>query len=316
MKLQNFHIAIADWARPADRDALLHVRQEVFVDELGVPGLLEADEQDEDAFHVLARDDAGEAIGTARLTAQHRIGRLAVLPPWRGQGVGAAMLRQLLDRARKLGWPEVRLDAQVDAARFYQREGFVAEGELFEEQGLLHQTMHKALTAPLVQRPTSADPGVLPVDSRPSAEAARLQLLLDTRHTLAIHLPLLDIESYAREDELAQIRRIATSGRGASIRILLHDTAAALRDNHRLIALAQRLSSVIQIRRPVEEIDLANRAAWLLNDVGGYLFLPEYDRPQGRAARNDRASQAPLAQQFDEIWERSVRATELQALHL
>ena len=316
MKLQNFHIAIADWARPADRDALLHVRQEVFGDELGLPGMLEADELDEGSFHLLAWDDASHPIGTGRLTAQHRIGRLAVLQPWRNQGVGAAMLRQLVERARSLGWPEVELDAQVDAVRFYQREGFAAEGEVFEERGLLHQNMRKPLTAPEVFRPTPPDAGALVANDRASVDAARLQLLTDADHAVAIHLPLLDGESYASPAELAQIRRIAASGRGARIRILLHDTAAALRDGHRLVTLAQRLSSVIEIRRPVEEIDLANRSAWLLNDAGGHLFLPEYDRPNGRAARHDRASQAPLMQQFEQTWERAVRATELQPLDL
>jgi len=157
---------------------------------------------------------------------------------------------------------------------------------------------------------------VLPAEDRQEVEAARLQLLLDARHVLAIHLPALDSEHFASAADLEQIRRIATSGRGARIRLLLHDPAAALRDGHRLLALVQRLSSVIQVRRPVDEIDLAQRAGWLLNDAGGYLFLPEYDRPQGRAARHDRAGQAPLAQQFDEIWERSVPATELQTLGL
>ena len=116
--------------------------------------------------------------------------------------------------------------------------------------------------------------------------------------------------------ELAEPKRIATSGRQAGIRILLHDPAAALRDGHRLIALFQRLSSTIQIRTPVEDVDRQCASAWLLNDTGGYLFLPDASRPQGRVALGDRAAQAPLQRQFDEVWERSARASELQALDL
>ena len=71
---------------------------------------------------------------------------------------------------------------------------------------------------------------------------------------------------------------------------------------------------MIQIRTPVEEADLAYISAYLLNDAGGYLFLPEVDRAQGRAARHDRASQAPLLQHFDDVWERAEPASELQAL--
>lgn len=316
MKLANFHIVTAEWPRASDREALLHVRQNVFVEELGVPGLLEADDLDAAAFHLLARDDGNRVIGTGRLTATHQIGRLAVLPPWRGQGVGLALLRGLVDRARSTGWSEVRLDAQVDAVGFYKREGFACEGELFEEGGLLHQAMRKPLTAQGHPAPAPRDPGALPAEDRSSVETTRITLLQDSRHVLAIHLPALDGDSFSSTAELAEIRRIATSGRGARVRLLLHDTGAALREGHRLVALAQRLSSVIQIRRPVEEIDLGNRSAYLLNDAGGYLLLPEHDRPQGRAARNDRAAQAPLRQQFDDVWERSERATELQALGL
>ena len=92
--------------------------------------------------------------------------------------------------------------------------------------------------------------------------------------------------------------------------------AAALHNSHRLIALVQRLPSAMQVRMPVEEADLGYISAYLLNDIGGYLFLPEANRPQGRAARHDRASAAPLQKHFDELWERSGRASVLQTLNI
>lgn len=158
--------------------------------------------------------------------------------------------------------------------------------------------------------------GLQAIDGPAALAAVRLQLLAAARHRLALHLPLLGRDDYGNEAELAELKRIATSGRRAEIRILLHDPAAALRDGHRLIALFQRLSSSIAIRTPVEDVDRQNASAWLLNDTGGYLVLPDASRPQGRMALADRAAQAPLQQQFDEIWERSARASELQALDL
>jgi hypothetical protein len=133
---------------------------------------------------------------------------------------------------------------------------------------------------------------------------------------LLIHLPQLAPGVLDSPAELAELRRIATAGRGAEIRLLLHDTAAALRDGHRLVDLAQRLPSILQVRTPVEPVDRAVASAWLLGDSGGYLLQPDATRPQGRACRRDRAAQAPLRQQFDEIWERSPRARELQPLDL
>mgnify|MGYP001034895741 CR=1 FL=1 len=316
MKLQDFHVEIADWSREDQRSALLDLREVVFIREQGVPEQRERDGLDVDCWHVLARDEAGQPIGCGRLTPAHKIGRMAVLQEWRGRGVGVALLRELVARARAQGWPEVALDAQVSALGFYEREGFVAHGVEFEDAGLMHRAMRLSLSAPEEDAAPPRDIDALPAGTRSETAAARLQLLADARHQLSIHLPLLGSDSYSSAEELAELRRIAISGRGARIRILLHDPAAALRNDHRLVALAQRLPSAIQIRTPVEEADRTSISACLLNDTGGYLFLPEADRAQGRAARRDRASQAPLQQQFDELWERAEPATELQALGL
>ena len=316
MKLQDFHVEIADWSREDQRTALLDLREEVFILEQGVPEQRERDGLDTDCWHVLARDEAGRPIGCGRLTPAHKIGRMAVLQEWRGRGVGVALLRELVARARTQGWPEVALDAQVSAIGFYERGGFVAHGEEFEDAGLAHRAMRLDLSAVAADAEPPRDLGTLPAGTRGETADARRQLLADARHQLCLYLPLLGNDSYASAEELAELRRIAISGRGAQIRILLHDPAAALRNDHRLVALAQRLPSAIQVRTPVEEADRAYISAYLLNDAGGYLFLPEADRAQGRAARRDRAGQAPLQQHFDEVWERAERASELQTLGL
>lgn len=317
MKLQNFHVAVADWSRERDRQALLDIRQQVFVVEQSVPEARERDGLDPDCWHVLARDENGQPIGCARLSPDHKIGRMAVQREWRQQGVGVALLRELIARSHAAGWHEVRLAAQVSAIGFYEREGFIAHGEVFDDAGLPHRSMSLALT-PIASDGTVAPRDIEPLalGNRTEAASARAQLLADARHRLCLHLPVLGNDIYASADELAQFRRVAISGRGAQIRILLHDPAAALRHDHRLVALMQRLPSALQIRTPVEDADLAYLSAYLLNDVGGYLFLPEADRPQGRAARHDRASAAPLQKHFDELWERSERASVLQTLNI
>lgn len=315
MNLQDFHLERADWSRDRDREALRAIRLEVFVQEQAVPESLEWDELDAASIHVLARDGAGEPIACGRLTPAHKIGRMAVRRPWRGGGIGAAILRDLVSRARALGWPEVSLDAQVQAIAFYEREGFAAHGEVFDDAGIPHRHMTLALTgAPPEPSPTMPD--TLTVGDREALADARLQLLRGARHRVALYQPTLSSDAYAGAAELDELRRIATSGRGAELRIVLHDAGAALRNGHRLVTLAQRLPSAVQVREPVDELDLAYGSAYLLTDAGGYLFLPEADRPKGRAALADRASQAPLLAHFNEVWERAARATVLQPLDL
>ncbi|WP_266159862.1 GNAT family N-acetyltransferase [Dyella silvatica] len=308
---QQIRVDTAQWSQNSDREALRALRLEVFVREQNVPESLEWDDLDATSLHVLARNQAGEPIGCGRLTPKYKIGRMAVQRDWRGHGVGAALLHKLIDQARSLGWPEVSLDAQVQAMGFYAREGFVAIGEVFDDAGIPHRTMQLTLTPPM---PQPDDIQALRVGGRDELLGSRLRLLTQTRQRLMIYQPQLSSDVLASADELAELRRIAISGRGALIRILLHDPAAALRENHRLIALIQRLPSLLQVRTPIEALDLAYPSAYLLNDSDGYLFQPDADRPQGRAACRDRASQAPLRLHFDTIWDRAEHATILQPL--
>lgn len=139
-----FRIESACW--PEDREALRAVRETVFVHEQGVPLALEWDEHDTSAQHLLARDNAGNPIGTARLLADGHIGRMAVLAAWRGQGVGTALLRAALAEAERLRLPEVVLNAQCNALGFYERLGFVAEGPVFDDAGIPHRHMRLSLS--------------------------------------------------------------------------------------------------------------------------------------------------------------------------
>lgn len=305
MKLQDFHVEIADWAHDDQRAALLDIRHEVFAQEQG-------DASDANGWHVLARSDAGQPIGCGRLTPQRTIDNMAVRQPWRGRGVGAALLRQLVALARAQGWVEVTLDAPPAAAGFYERAGFGTSGA---SDGA-HCSMRLALPAAIRPVAPARDIGALPATSRNEIATSRLQLLREARHRLALYLPVLTADQYASDDEWSELRRIASSGRNAQVRILLHDPDAALRDGHRLITLAQRLPGTMQIRTPVEETDLACTWAYLLNDAGGYLLLHDASRPHGRAASRDRVSQAPLQQHFDTVWERSERARTLQLLDI
>lgn len=166
--------------------------------------------------------------------------------------------------------------------------------------------------------PFSLGDGVRAVSGPDPIAAARLALLTAARYKLAIHLPVLTADTFGSPAELAELRRIAIAGRGAEIRIVLGDPDEALRMGHRLIDLAQRMPSVLRIRTPAEQDRSTETEAsgWLLNDTGGYLFLPDADRWEGRAALKDGPGQAPLLLQFEQIWERALPATRLQALDL
>ncbi|MBN8764024.1 MAG: GNAT family N-acetyltransferase [Thiobacillus sp. 63-78] len=141
--MATFTISETDWARDAAN--LGTVRRAVFIDEQGVPDTLEWDEYDAVSTHWLALDGDGSPIGCARLLPDGHLGRMAVLPAWRGHGVGRALLDAVLHAARMRGDRLLRLSAQTHAAGFYARAGFMADGPAYEEAGIPHVAMQKTL---------------------------------------------------------------------------------------------------------------------------------------------------------------------------
>ena len=124
------------------------MRTTVFIQEQNVPEALEWDGEDSGATHVMARDTAGRAIGTARLLLHHElahIGRMAVLQAWRGRGVGSAMLECLIAAAKKRGAVSVFLNAQTTAVPFYERAGFKREGKEFLDAAIAHYRMTRRI---------------------------------------------------------------------------------------------------------------------------------------------------------------------------
>jgi predicted GNAT family N-acyltransferase len=138
-----FTLTETRWSRDAEH--LAAVRRAVFIDEQGVPEALEWDERDAVALHFLATTLDGSPIGCARLLPDGHVGRMAVLPAWRGHGVGHSLLAAVLNAARACGHAELRLSAQTHAADFYLRAGFVTQGTEYEEAGIPHVAMLKRL---------------------------------------------------------------------------------------------------------------------------------------------------------------------------
>lgn len=144
--MPEFTIHLTDWAHEQAR--LSRLRRAVFIDEQGVPEALEWDADDAGSLHFLVVDRAGQAIACARLLPDGHIGRMAVLPDWRGRGVGRALLAAVLDAAQAHGHDTLRLSAQTHAAAFYARAGFSTVGGEYQEAGIPHVAMEKSLPPP------------------------------------------------------------------------------------------------------------------------------------------------------------------------
>lgn len=276
------------------------VREAVFVQEQGVPLELEWDELDPLSHHVIARDGSGAAIGTARLTPERHVGRMAVLPSWRGRGVGDALLRMLVTQAGELGWPKLALHAQTHALAFYARQGFLPVGPRFEEAGIDHQAMELHIGAPN------------PVADRSGAIAAMVGVISTARRRVSIYSRELDPGVLDAPEITEALRRFAV-GQG-EVRILVHDPAAPQRNLHPLIGLHQRLSSMVTFRAVEEPFDRSYPSAYISNDRGGYYFRPMATRLEGDTRLDEPARTRHLESLFDPVWERARPCSEYRAL--
>jgi predicted GNAT family N-acyltransferase len=134
-------------ASKPDLDRAFEIRRQVFLEEQKVSPELEYDDDDRRAVHVVAAR-RGEVIATGRIVfhPDHaRVGRMAVLAEHRGRGVGRAILLELLRAAGEHGARHIVLHAQVQAIGFYESLGFVASGDVFDEAGIPHRQMERAL---------------------------------------------------------------------------------------------------------------------------------------------------------------------------
>ena len=142
-------IELMPWERA--RTEASRVRFRVFVEEQGVPRDIELDERDGDCVHALAYEH-GKVVGTGRLLPREEgapavahIGRMAVLPECRGRGIGSRILESLIGKARERGEELVALSAQVHAVEFYRSHGFQPVGEIYDEAGIPHRKMRRAI---------------------------------------------------------------------------------------------------------------------------------------------------------------------------
>lgn len=121
----------------------LRVRIEVFVHEQGYSAESEQDKMDAEYLHVVGLQE-GEAACAARLYQEDgawHIGRVAVLPRWRGKGLGLQLVQEAVRKGKEEGARRFVLNAQADKYKFYERAGFSLTGNKTLDEGQPHVEM-------------------------------------------------------------------------------------------------------------------------------------------------------------------------------
>lgn len=142
MSLGNIEIQQVSWQK--HKEDLSTIRRQVFIEEQNVPEELEWDEYDESSIHFLATIEQ-KVIAVARLKPDGQIGRMAVLAEYRKQGTGSKLLHFVLQVAASKKLDEVYLHAQTTAIPFYEKQGFIIQGDIFYEANIPHRGMLKKI---------------------------------------------------------------------------------------------------------------------------------------------------------------------------
>jgi len=106
---------------------------------------------DSSSRHVWAENEGGELAAYLRHFPKAgepgvaQIGRVLTLE--RGTGLGRRILEAGIESVRsRTSMREIHLEAQCQARGFYERLGFAAEGEPFDEDGIPHIAMRLTLS--------------------------------------------------------------------------------------------------------------------------------------------------------------------------
>lgn len=142
-RTKSFKFEQTSWEESCDE--ILAVRHKVFMIEQHFNEAILCDLQDPDCIHIVARNAEGLVIGTGRLSLTGRIGRIAVLLPYRGVGIGSKILSGLIQIGRSHKFNNISLNAELDNMHFYDAQNFMASGPVYMKKGVPHQMLTRKL---------------------------------------------------------------------------------------------------------------------------------------------------------------------------
>ncbi|MAT51625.1 MAG: hypothetical protein CMK32_10630 [Porticoccaceae bacterium] len=297
-----------DWQ--SHQALIADIRKKVFIEEQGVSPEEDVDGQDPEAVHWLAWGSSPKPMGTARL-AGNKIGRMAVLKPYRKQGVGSSLLRAIVQYAIHNGIEELVLDAQLGAIPFYEDNGFSVQSDVFMDAGIPHRSMSLDLQRFSHRPPETSPPEIsdtarqrLPVSGADDFRDRALQLARSSDRIIRIFSKVLDRQLYDQEDFCEAIFQIATRHPNADVRILVKETQSLQTHFHRLVEMFHRLTSRIQLRKLNPERETLH-TDFIVGDEEQVLYNQLEDGYEGYFFAYAPLEARRLSKDFDSLWNSS-----------
>lgn len=144
---------------------------------------------------------------------------------------------------------------------------------------------------------------------------ATLELVKQCKLKLAIISRELDPFIYDQSAFIEAVKKLALRGRHVEIRIIVFKSELLIRKGHRLLNLANQLSSFMALRKPDRKDNTFNQAMMIVDDVG-YVLREDSERYKAEVQFNDRRQTRNLLLVFNKIWDMAKPDPNLRRMHL
>jgi hypothetical protein len=155
----------------------------------------------------------------------------------------------------------------------------------------------------------------LGVETRQDNAEAALALVKQCTLKLDIISKDLDPFVYDQPEFIEAVRQLALNGRNVDIRILAFEPELIVRKGHKLVDLAGKISSYIEIRKPSSQYKSFNEAVLIADEVG-YLFRESVERYKGKVNFNSRRESKYMLEVFDGMWATSKPDPNFRRMHI
>ena len=126
-------------------DDAVFVRTTVFIKEQGFEN--ELDGNDKISRHIVIYDGE-KPVATCRVffaDGKYKLGRVAVLKDYRGNGFGRIVCEAAEEYVREKGGETLHLNSQLPVIEFYKKLGYETVGDIFLEEEVEHIAMVKKI---------------------------------------------------------------------------------------------------------------------------------------------------------------------------
>lgn len=156
---------------------------------------------------------------------------------------------------------------------------------------------------------------IIHLDSLQDNRDIALSIAQQATRSLLIFTPDFDAPVFDRPAFIEAVKDVAIHSPHSFVKIIVKDSGKAVLYGHRIIELARRLTTHLQIRKA--SIDFKEYSStYLIADETAYLRRPHANRYEGIAQFNARSDCKHLTNFFDSAWEKAEPDPELRRLHI